>query len=422
MILEKAEGNPFFLEELLRSLIDSGLVVVRDGRAVATEGIADIRVPDTVQGVAAARIDALAPSDKDVLQSASVIGRAFQRPVLAEVQGRSSAGGAGGEDDVEIAGPPAGAGTSGLGDSLEELCRREIVRERSEADYLFKHAVTRDVAYNSLLKARRRALHEIAARVIEELYPDRREELSATLAHHWRAAGVHDRALEYLIAAAERARRTFSSAEALELYAAALQEAGDDRTKKIEIEENIGDVLVLAGRHEEARAHFSAALEEEPPGLAQARLLRKLGTTWVPGYTAEPAADAYAQAESVLGAVPAGEDPEWWREWVDIQAARMWLCYWVSDTSGMAAWLDRASGTLERPEARAARGPLLQMLPLLELRRTRFRPSERCLKWAQEFVEYTEQRGDLAGVAPAYFLLAFVHTWRGDLAEAQDWY
>ena len=84
--------------------------------------------------------------------------------------------------------------------------------------------------------------------MIEESFPERRDELSATLARHWRAAGVHGRALDCLIAAAERARRTFSNAEALELYAAALEEAGDDPAKKAEIDESLGDVLLLAGR------------------------------------------------------------------------------------------------------------------------------------------------------------------------------
>ena len=407
LILEKADGNPFFLEELLRSLLDAGLVVVRDGRAVATERIAELRVPDTVQGVAAARIDALAPLDKESLQDASVIGRAFQRPVLAELWERSSAA-------------SAGSGSEPLGGSLEELCRRELVRERSDVDYLFKHAVTRDVAYSSLLRARRRALHEIAAQVIEELYPDRLDELSATLARHWRAAGVHDRALECLIAGAERARATFSNAEALELYAAALEEAGDDAAKKAEIQENIGDVLTLAGRHEDARAHFEAALEGPGSALSRARLLRKLGDTWVPASAPAEASGAFDRAELALGPTPDGEAPEWWHEWVDIQTARMWLCYWIDDTAGMNIWMERATAALASPAEPLQQGSLLRMLALLELRRTRFHPSEEAELWAREYVDIAEARGDLAEAGRALFACAFVLTWRGDLDGAQS--
>jgi len=409
LILEKADGNPFFLEELLRSLLDAGLVVVQDGRAVATEGITELRVPDTLQGVAAARIDALAAPDKQSLQSASVIGRAFQRPVLAKLCDRSAPGG---PDD----------GPAALDDSLDELCRRELICERSELEYLFKHAVTRDVAYSSLLMARRRALHRIVAEVIEESFPERLDELSATLAHHWRAAGVHDRALEYLIAAAERARRTFSNAEALELYGAALEEAGDDSAKKAEIDESIGDLLMLASRLEESRKYFEEALGCAADPLQRARLLRRLGDTWVPAYATEAASAAYDQAEVALGPMPRGEAAGWWHEWVAVQSARMGLCYWVNDIRGMNDWVERATVALERPGARRERGVLLRRLPMLELRSSRYHPSESSVQWAREYVKLAEQSGDLAEVSAAYFLQAFVLTWRGDLDGAQSGY
>ncbi|MEI6727383.1 MAG: hypothetical protein WCN81_14320, partial [Actinomycetes bacterium] len=409
LILEKADGNPFFLEELLRSLLDAGLVVVRDGRAVATDRIAELNVPDTVQGVAAARIDALAPLDKESLQDASVIGRAFQRPVLAELWERSSAAN-------------TAAGSEPLGGALEELCRRELVRERSDLDYLFKHAVTREVAYSSLLRARRRALHEIAAQVIEELYPDRLDELSATLARHWRAAGVRDRALYYLIAAAERARRTFSNAEALELYGAALEEAGDDVAKKAEIDEGMGDLLELARRLEESRTHFERALESADDAESRARLLRKLGDTWVPVNATETASEAYDRAEAALGATPSGEAPGWWHEWVAVQSSRMGLAYWVDDIQGMSELAEQAKVALERPEARLERGVLLLRLPMLELRSSRYHPSEQSVRWARDYVAFAEQCGDLSEVSAAYFLRAFVFTWRGDLDGAQASY
>ena len=409
LIMEKADGNPFFLEELLRALLDSGLVVVQGGRAVATEGIAELSVPDTVQGVAAARIDALAAADKQALQNASVIGREFQRLLLATLCDRSAPGG---PDD----------GPAPLDGSLEELCRRELIRERLESEYLFKHAVTRDVAYNSLLMARRRALHRIVAEVMEESFPGRLDELSATLAHHWRAAGVHDRALDYLIAAAERARRTFSNAEALELYAAALEEAGDDTAKKAEIDESMGDVLLLAGRPEESRVHFEAALAGPADALLRARLFRKLGDSWVPVSAVDEATVAFDRAEQALGPTPDGEAPAWWHEWAGIQSSRLWLCYWTRDTPGMSASMARATVAFERLEARGERGTLGRMLTLLELGRTRYHPSAQALQWVGDYVDAAEQSGDLAEVSQARFLRAFLLTWRGEIESAMSGY
>ena len=408
LILDKAEGNPFFLEELLRSLLDVGLVVVRDGVAVATEGIAELTLPDTLHGIAAARIDALALPDKESLQSASVIGRAFQRPVLIGLRERASS------DELSASATP-------LDDSLDELLRRELIRERGESDYLFKHAVTREVAYRSLLNTRRRRLHRLVAEVIEELFPDRLDELSATLGRHWRAAGVHDRAMECLLAAAKRARRTFSSVEALELYAAALDECGDDRTQRAEIEENVGDVLALGARFDECRAHLRAALEVSTGELNRARLLRKLAATLVFDRPGE-AARAFQEAEAALGPAPDDEAHAWWHELIEIHSARLRFAYWVHDTSAMSDWGTWATATLERPEAQAERGTLMRMLVTNELGMSRYRPSAGALEWTAGCIEQAERNEDLAEIAEAYFLHAFVLMWRGETEAAMSWF
>ena len=162
MILRKAEGNPFFLEELLRSLIDSGLLLLEGGRVIATRTIEDVDVPDTVQGVIAARIDRLPADDKRTLQTAAVIGRVFQEVVLAWLVERQSV-------------------CEDLSGHLAELQRRELVRRRSDLELIFKHAITQDVTYHSLLVARREQLHRVTAEAIEALFPDRLDELSGTL-------------------------------------------------------------------------------------------------------------------------------------------------------------------------------------------------------------------------------------------------
>ena len=138
-ILEAAEGNPFFLEELLRSLVESGLVLFEGDRALARGDLEQLEVPHTVQAVVAARIDRLPPADKQVLQDASVIGRVFQRPVLAYL-----------EENVRQ------RPINDLPPHLEELEHRELIRRREEPEYIFKHAVTHEVTYSSLLRARRR--------------------------------------------------------------------------------------------------------------------------------------------------------------------------------------------------------------------------------------------------------------------------
>ncbi len=151
LILDKAEGNPLFLEELLRSLIDAGMVLVQAERAVATDTIHDLKaidVPDTVQGVIAARIDRLPANDKYTLQTAAVIGRTFQKLVLKYLLDQEQA-------------------SIHLDASLDELQRHEFVRLREalagvgisvDLEYIFKHVLTQETAYNSMLIAQRKAL------------------------------------------------------------------------------------------------------------------------------------------------------------------------------------------------------------------------------------------------------------------------
>jgi class 3 adenylate cyclase/tetratricopeptide (TPR) repeat protein len=404
LILEKAEGNPFFLEELLRSLLDTGLIVVRDSVAVATEGAAEVHLPATLHGVAAARIDALEAADKESLQSASVIGREFQRPVLAGVCERA------------LVDSPAR-----LDRSLAELRRRELVRERNETDYVFKHAVTREVAYNSLLRGRRRALHRFTAEVIEELFSDRLDELSATLGRHWQAAGVPERALDHLLAAAARARRSFSSDEALELYAAALEAVVDDPEARSAIQEDMGDVLALAGRFDDARGRLRSALDDVTGPVARARLLRKIAQTFV-FQRPEEAASLFEEAAAALGSPPLGPAPDWWRESIETHSLRLRLAYWVNDREVMDDWATWALATLERPEAQAERGTLMRMLATHELGTSRYHPAPQALEWTTGCVAQAERNDDLAEIAEAYFLHAFVLMWREQTADSMAWF
>ncbi len=230
LILDKVEGNPFFLEEVLRSLLDAGLVVFEGNRAVAAQPIQTIDVPETLYAVIAARIDRLAPSDKQTLQTASVIGRVFQRRVLAEMARRRIAG--------------------NLETSLSELCRREFIRLRGmgeeEREYIFKHVITQDVTYNSLLLAQRKALHRVAGEAIETLFPDQLDELAAMLAYHFEQADVCEKALAYLRRAGEKAMRLSANEEAIAHFRKALNILAATPASRERDEQEVSLLLALA--------------------------------------------------------------------------------------------------------------------------------------------------------------------------------
>jgi class 3 adenylate cyclase/tetratricopeptide (TPR) repeat protein len=269
IVVGKAEGNPFYVEELVKSLEEG-----------AVSGLA---IPGTIHDVIAARIDRLAEAPKRTLQLASVIGREFTRRLvdrLGEIRERT--------DDL-----------------LRELTALELIRERRlfpELAYMFNHALTQDVAYASLLVQRRKELHGLIGRAIEELYRDRLAEHYEMLAHHFSKAEAWQPALDYLLKAAAKATKAFGLRQALDLYDQALDAAarlGDAvspatlmeiHRERAELSYGVFDLdrsreaaearVALARRHDDRAAEADGLVqlastlqwaEDFPPALARVR-------------------------------------------------------------------------------------------------------------------------------------------------------
>jgi class 3 adenylate cyclase/tetratricopeptide (TPR) repeat protein len=205
LMLRKSEGNPFFLEEIIRSLIDSGYLVRVEGHWHATREIVDVAIPDTLLGLLTARIDRLPAPTKQVIQVAAVIGRTFPYDVLAAVI-----------DDA----PPTER-IDDLRKHLETLALEELVREwvrDPRLEYIFKHALTQEAAYNLLLMRRRREYHCRVGTVLEALYPARLDELAALIEHHFWLGENWPRAAEYARRAGAEAERAGARHESSNHY------------------------------------------------------------------------------------------------------------------------------------------------------------------------------------------------------------
>ena len=207
LIVRKAEGNPFFVEEVVKSLQEIGAIRPAGDQYVLAKRLDEIFIPDTIQDVIMARIDRLEEAPKKTLQLASVIGREFTRRLvdrLAEIRERTE-------------------------EFLRELKAIELIYEKSlfpELAYMFKHALTHEVAYNSLLVQRRKELHRMIGLAIEDLYANRLAEQYEVLGHHFSKAEDWAKALDYLLNAAEKATKAFAIREAVALYDHALEVAG----------------------------------------------------------------------------------------------------------------------------------------------------------------------------------------------------
>ena len=213
LVLGKAGGNPLFVEEFTRSLLDIGAIARADDKYVLTRKASEIEVPDTLQAVIAARIDRLEETLKRVLQVASVIGREFAFRVLRVIL----------EMEEE------------LRRHLANLQGLEFIYEKGlfpELEYMFKHALTQEVAYNSLLLQRRKEFHRRIAEAMEELYAETLPKYLGPLAYHYYRAEAWEKAFEYMMAAGERARAAYATREAVDYF-----------DKAIEVSQRIPDVV-----------------------------------------------------------------------------------------------------------------------------------------------------------------------------------
>jgi class 3 adenylate cyclase/predicted ATPase len=210
-ILEKTEGNPFFMEEIIQALAEQG-VLDGPGRvdtARLTAGVrdrlpSDLQLPPTVQAVLASRIDRLPPEEKEFLQTLSVIGKELPFGLLKQVANRA-------EDEIERL--------------LSQLQAAEFIHEQSafpQPKYIFKHALTQEVAYNSLLIERRKVLHERTAQAIELLFHSQLEDFYGDLAHHYSRSGNTVKAVEYLQRSGHQAAQRSAYTEAISHFTAAL--------------------------------------------------------------------------------------------------------------------------------------------------------------------------------------------------------
>jgi predicted ATPase len=206
LIIERTEGNPFFMEETVQVLFDEG-ALVRDGTAVRlTRPLAELKIPPTVQAILASRIDRLPPNEKELLQTLAVIGREFALSLVRRVfDGRKN-----GE----------------LERMLADLQMAEFIYEQpatGDIEYIFKHALTQDVAYNSVLIERRKLLHERTGLALESMFAEQLEDHLDDLARHYSRSDNLIKAVEYLERAGRQAAQRSAHEEGAESLSSALE-------------------------------------------------------------------------------------------------------------------------------------------------------------------------------------------------------
>jgi tetratricopeptide (TPR) repeat protein len=246
-IRARAGGNPFFIEEVIRSFIDQGILTLRNGNFDITDKVSDAEIPLTINEVIMSRIDRLDRETKDLLKIASVIGRSFFYKIITAVAQNIH--------DIDM--------------QLGHLKEIQLIRERrrmDELEYLFKHALTQETAYNSLLIQKRREIHLHVAQAIEQLFSERLQEFYGMLAWHYNLGDNSDKTEYYLIRAGEESLKASASSEAIYFYKQALglyrKKYGEraDPEKIAMLEKNIGIALFNKGLYEECIEYMDRSL------------------------------------------------------------------------------------------------------------------------------------------------------------------
>jgi class 3 adenylate cyclase/tetratricopeptide (TPR) repeat protein len=316
LILRKTEGNPFFVEEVIRALIADDVLAWDAGARqwrLARE-TDHLTLPDTLHGVIMARIDRLDEEVKQLLKAASIIGRSFFYRVLRAI---------------------ADAGRE-LDRNLDELQQLELIREKRrlpELEYFFKHALVQEATYDSIVLERRRELHRRVGECIESLFAERLEDFSGVLAYHYARAEDWPKAQDYLFKAGDHAGRVAADAEALAHYQEAIRAYehvfGDrwDPFQRAVLERKIGEALFRRGEHDQALGWLSRALARlRAPyptsgwGVRLAicgQLLRQAGHRLLPSWllgkasaSADPLVDEVFRLHDTMGWIYYMADPE----------------------------------------------------------------------------------------------------------------
>jgi class 3 adenylate cyclase/tetratricopeptide (TPR) repeat protein len=222
---DKVEGNPFYIEEVINSLIESETLIRDNGSWKLTRKIAEVEISSTIHGLISGRLDRLEKESKRIIQEASVIGRTFFYEILNRVT----------EMKYQI------------DQSLRSLERLDLIRARAlqpDLEYIFKHALTQEVVYNGLLKKERQAIHDRIGRVMEHLFNDRLPEYYETLAYHFQRGQSRPKAVDYLIKSGIKSLKRYSLDEAHRYFQKAYDILSSQQEKSVEEKKLIIDLIL----------------------------------------------------------------------------------------------------------------------------------------------------------------------------------
>ena len=384
--------NPFFVEEVLNSLIDNGYLTPNsEGSGYELTGdLSEMEMPESIQALVMSRIDRLDESSKLTVKVASVIGRTFKYDALQCIY------------PVEVTPPKLHHNLN----HLNQLALTLLDKPAPEWEYLFKHATTQEVAYESLLYAHRRELHQWMGEYLERTHAGNRREVYEILAHHFYQSRDQEKAWTYLLKAGDKAKENYANAVAITHYhrALSLELAAGKPAEAAQTHESLGDIYRLLGEYEPALENYRQALDIQSDATRLANVRRKIAKIWErQGRYAKALNYLELTQETLTGGSSQAELAQLYNDmsWISIQQGN-----YPESFTLCRQGMQLAEELTVAKESRRIKAELQHTLGSLRLR---MGDHQQAITHFQTVIEMRQALGDLHGVSNSYNNLAAVY-------------
>lgn len=408
-VLAKAEGNPFFLEEIISSFIESGVLSFEAGMWKQRKPVEEIEIPDSIQLVISARLDRLQVHLRDLLEQASVVGRTFRRKILEEIAEKKE----------------------NLAASLKTLEEYEFIKELpsrgsqdEDTEYIFKHPLIQQVTYAGLAETHRRNLHTRVASTMESLYKDRIDDFVGLIAQQYASSDDFEKAVTWLLRAGKKASQNYANDDALaynKTVITIIDEKGLDNPKAlIASYESMGDIFKTVGKNADSINNYSKALEISEDLLTQARIIRKTGDTYQKQSSYDEALAHLNRSKEKLDELKKTLNPDepndkFYLELYTVYHHIAWVHYLRGDFEKAQAYLERCFEEIphirDKKERNLARASALNVRAAIKTRTGRLEETHECYVEAEELFKEEE---DLAGLGTIYNNCVNYYSEKGD--------
>ena len=407
VILQRAAGIPFYLEEILRMLIDNGILLNDGGNWRVQPGadVTSLGVPGTLQELIMARFDRLTNMQRKVLQIASVIGKDFSLPVLHTVQ-----------QAVDL---------QALRVTVDSLVEREFILPQQgnlDTEYTFRHILMSDAIYSTILRKERSQLHGQVGEALESTYADRLDEMVELLANHYRWSPRQDKALQYLILAGKKAARNHLNEQARQHFETALEilpQIEHLPYQEFQAHMGMGDALAFVGEYPEARQHYQLALQaihSQDVGLyaeENSLLFRKIARTFERKGDYDQALADLQKALDALGSSPLAHAVEQAEVWQDIG----WIHFRRGNFVEADQYLKRA---LDQVNSSTAYGVVASIYNRLAGVAMSLGDWNQAARYLRRSISIRETIGDLVGLASSSNNLGYLEIEMGEFDNALE--